>query len=296
MLSCLQNAYDLHVHSGPDIVNRKADDPEMCRRYIAAGFKGYCIKSHYFCTAERARLMNQLFPELNVIGAISLNRTVGGLNPEAVDAAGRDGAKLVWMPTFDAKNGIDFTFSDECTYDTMPAWAKRMWERRKQGICFEGLTVLENEEISAAVRETLDVIARYNMVLCTGHLSKKEIFPLVKAALDQGVKKIIVTHATWSSVALTKQEQLALAKQGAYIEQCSANMKSAYGITWEGMYEVIRYVGAKHCIISSDCGNVNKPYPDSSILEMAEKLLQHGFCEEDVCTMAVHNPTYLVEE
>lgn len=297
MHKLFQGAYDLHVHSGPDIVPRKADDPEMCQRFLAADFRGYCIKSHYFCTAERARTMRHYFPQLNVIGSISLNRTVGGMNAQAVDAAGRDGAKVVWFPTFDSKNEINFTFGENCTYDTMPAWALRMKERREKGIIDAGITVID--ETGALTQETEDVmsaIAEHDMILCTGHLAPQEIFAVVRRAPQLGVKRLVITHATWASVGLKKEEQRALSDLGAMIEVCSANMKAAYGVTWEEMYEILRFVGPENCILSSDAGNRNKPYPVESLEAFAENLLAHGFTEQELRSMAVENTTRLVEE
>ena len=296
MYELFKGAYDLHVHSGPDIVPRKADDPEMCRRFQEAGFRGYCIKSHYFCTAERARIMNNYFPGMNIVGAISLNKTVGGLNVQAVDAAGRDGAKLIWLPTSDAQNEIDFTFSENCTYDTMPAWALRMKERRSKGIIDKGIYILdEKDRLIPEIKDVMKAAAEHEMVVCTGHLSRKEIFELSKKAADLGVKKLVVTHATWASLGLSKEDQKELADMGDILEQCSANMKAAYGITWDGMYEVLRYVGPENCILSSDCGNRNKPYPDESLQIFAENCINNGFTEQELRIMAVENTTRLID-
>ena len=48
MKELIQGAYDLHVHSAPDVLPRKLDDLEMGRRIAAAGMGGYCIKSTTF--------------------------------------------------------------------------------------------------------------------------------------------------------------------------------------------------------------------------------------------------------
>lgn len=58
----LEGAYDLHVHTGPDVMSRKLDDLEMAERIRKVGMKGYGIKSHYFCTAERAKLVHKVYP------------------------------------------------------------------------------------------------------------------------------------------------------------------------------------------------------------------------------------------
>lgn len=51
-------------------------------------------------------------------GAISLDHPAGGLNAEAVDVALLTGARVVWMPTFDAAHwralrpGHHFSFAE----------------------------------------------------------------------------------------------------------------------------------------------------------------------------------------
>ena len=102
MNALLKDAYDLHVHSAPDLLPRKMDDIEMAQRIIASGMKGYAIKSHYFCTSERAQMIRKLYPRCNAIGTLTLNSSVGGINPMAVEMAGRSGARMVWFPTVDS--------------------------------------------------------------------------------------------------------------------------------------------------------------------------------------------------
>ena len=89
MNALLHDACDLHVHSAPDVLPRKMDDIEMAQRIVASGMKGYAIKSHYFCTSERAGLIRKMFPGCYAIGTITLNSAVGGINPMAVEMAGR---------------------------------------------------------------------------------------------------------------------------------------------------------------------------------------------------------------
>lgn len=99
MKELIQGAYDLHVHSAPDVMPRKMDDLEMAQRIVASGMAGYALKSHYFCTAERATLSRKICPGCDSIGTITLNGSVGGINPMAVEMAARAGAKLLWFPT-----------------------------------------------------------------------------------------------------------------------------------------------------------------------------------------------------
>jgi hypothetical protein len=63
------------------------------------------LKSHYVSTAERAAVVNEaLGGEVRVLGALTLNAWVGGMNPLAVEIAARERARILWMPTLDALN------------------------------------------------------------------------------------------------------------------------------------------------------------------------------------------------
>lgn len=292
----LEGAYDLHVHTAPDVFERKFDDLELAERFRKAGMKGFGIKSHYFNTAGRARLVRKVYPDIHAVGAITLNYSAGGLNALAVELAARDGAKIVWMPTFDSTNERDF-FLRQNKYDRLPYWARLQLELKEQGITQGegGISVLEDGRLTQAAREVLDIIAKHQMILATGHLGKEEIFALVKAAKEQNVKKVIITHPTFPSVGLSKQEQKELAEMGAYMEHCLALIKPKFGIDWDELFEHIRYVGPQNCIMSSDTGQPYNPYPDEALKEFAAKLAENGFTREEIRTMAVTNPAFLVE-
>ena len=64
MKNFIEGAYDLHVHSAPDVLPRRMDDLEMAQRIMDAGMAGYAIKSHYFCTSERAELIRKAWQEM----------------------------------------------------------------------------------------------------------------------------------------------------------------------------------------------------------------------------------------
>lgn len=290
----LEGAYDLHVHTGPDIPQRSLDDFDYAERLLKIGMKGFGIKSHYFCTAERARLVKKLYPAINPIGAITLNNSVGGINPTAVEMAAKDGAKIVWMPTFDAENEIQYTFG-QAGYDELPPWAQVQFDRRKQGKTQTGITILDEGKLKEPVNEVLDLIAENNLILATGHLSKTEIFALVSAARDHKVKKIVCTHPTFSSIAFTKEEQKELIDMGAYMEECFGCITPDYGVTWEEIYEHIRYLGVEKVILSSDLGQKTNPFPDEGMITFVKNLAENGFTESEIKRMTVENTTYLAE-
>jgi predicted metal-dependent TIM-barrel fold hydrolase len=288
----LQGAYDLHVHSAPDVMARKMDDLELVERFQKYGMKGFVIKSHYNSTAARAKIINKLYPNMNAVGAITLNNAVGGLNWAAVEMAARDGAKLVWMPTVDAANEQEHFKVHKP--EKMPYWAALQMEMIAQGRTQSSISLLEDGKLKPSVIAILDVVAHYNMILTTGHIGKQEVFALVKAAQERKVKKIIVTHPDFPSTTLSKEEQKELANQGAYIEHCFTTPQTGK-TTWEAVYEQVKYVGADKCVISTDLGQPHGMYPDEGLELFAINLLANGFSAMEVKKMFVENPTKLIE-
>ena len=98
----VRGAYDLHVHVAPDVPPRRIDDVSLARRFAELGLAGFALKSHYTSTAERAQVVSGVVPGVEVLGALTLNQAVGGMNPLAVEIAAREGARIVWMPTVDS--------------------------------------------------------------------------------------------------------------------------------------------------------------------------------------------------
>src|ERR1700675_2898606 len=198
----LQGAYDLQVHVAPDVIERRIDDIDLAKEFLAHGLKGFVLKSHYFPTAERAKVVTKAVPGIHAFGAITLNHSVGGLNPVAVELAGRSGTKIVWMPTVDAAN--ETAGRPDGTKAKLPFWAKIQLELAATGINPPPMTVLDADgSLSSAARTVLELIHKYDMILATGHLGRKEIFALVKTAKEIGLRKVIVTHAEFPSQSLT---------------------------------------------------------------------------------------------
>lgn len=196
----IKGAYDLHVHSAPDVLPRKMNDIAMAERIKQSGMAGYAIKSHFFCTSERAELMHELYPEVDYIGTITLNSSVGGINPTAMEMACRSGVKLVWFPTCDSEHERAHTFNGDPN-KKLPFWARIIIEMKEAGIEAPTVNCLdENGELTQNVLDTLDIIAKYNVILTTGHISHEEAYKLIPEAVKRGVKNIIITHASFSLV------------------------------------------------------------------------------------------------
>jgi hypothetical protein len=289
---CLQGAYDLQVHVAPDVIERRVDDLDLAKEFLARGLKGFVLKSHYFPTAERAKVVTKAVPGIAAYGAITLNHSVGGLNPVALELAGRSGCKIVWFPTVDANNETAGRLDGPSV--KLPFWAKIQRELAATGIAPPPLTVLDPEgEISEITKRCIEIIARHDMILATGHLGRMEIFELVKMAREMGTQKVLVTHAEFPSQNLTADEQKHLADMGAYIEHCFTTMHTGKA-PWEAVMEAIRVVGPERCVLSTDLGQTINPPVAEGFAMFAQKMLDAGFTVDQIRRMTVTNPSALV--
>lgn len=288
----IQGAYDLQVHVAPDVIERRIDDLDLAKEFLAHGLKGFVLKSHYIPTAERASVVTKAVPGIEAYGAITLNHSVGGLNPVAVEIAGRSGNKIVWFPTVDAANETAGRLDGP--NDKLPFWAKIQREIAAAGITRPPMTVLDGEgNIAEDARQCLELIAKHDMILATGHLGRHEIFPLVKAARAAGVKRIIVTHAEFPSQNLTAEEQIALADLGAIIEHCFTTYHTNK-CPWETVFVNIRAVGVERTMLATDLGQKTNPPVADGFAAFAQMLLDAGFTGKEINRMAAEIPGSLV--
>lgn len=291
MKNLIQGAYDLHVHSAPDVLPRRMNDIEMARRIVASGMGGYAIKSHYFCTSERAELIRELFPQCDAVGTITLNSSVGGINPAAVEMACRSGIKLVWFPTCDSENEQEFVFGGKSP--KLPYWASILIQLREEGISNPTISIVRDGKLTDNTLQVLDIIAKYDVILATSHISHRETFLLVEEAKARGVKRIVVTHVDFPHTFYTVEEQKRLVEYGAFMEHCYTTFATGK-VDFSTTLEQIRAIGADHVILSTDLGQKTAKYPDEGMQEFAEKLLENGFTEEEIRRMAVENPRWLL--
>jgi hypothetical protein len=283
----LKGAYDTHMHISPDVVERKIDDISLARKFAELGMAGMVLKSHYGSTAERAATVRAAVPETDTRGAISLNRAVGGINPLAVEIAAREGARTVWLPTVDS---INESHEREAPPGAkVPVWVKLQLDLREQGIEIAPVPVVDAQnKVLPELQEVLNLIARHNMLLATGHLSRDEIFAVVDAAIEAGVNDIVITHPEFPSQDLSAADQQALADRGALLERCFTTPHTGK-VTWERWLENIRATGPEHSVLSTDLGQVFNPPVEDGMALMVDRLLDAGFTDEEVHTMAVVN-------
>ena len=289
----VRGAYDLHVHVAPDVMRRRITDVELAHRCAGLGLAGFALKSHYVPTAERAAVVTATGPGVDVIGAITLNAAVGGINPLAVEIAARSGARIVWLPTVDAAN-------HRSAHGTMPPGATPpLWLALQEELAAKGMRQPEVEVVDDEGRllpqthDVLRLVAEHGLVLATGHLGRAEILTVTRAAFELGVRHVVVTHPDFPYQRLTADEQLVLAEMGALLERTFTTPYTGK-CDWSEMVATIRHTGLTRSLVTTDLGQPDNPPVEDGLALMADALLLAGFDASEVRTAIVTNSRRLV--
>ena len=289
----VRGAYDLHVHVEPDVMRRRVTDLQLARRCWDVGLAGFALKSHFVPTAERAAVLNEaLNGAVQVLGTLTLNAAVGGMNPLAVEIAAREGARIVWMPTLDAANHRDKA-TDLPPGAAPPLWLALQRELSEQGITVDPVSVLDPAgRPLPATREVLQLAARHQLVVATGHLSAREARVVAEAAFEAGVRHVVITHPEFPQQDMGLADQIALAREGAFLERCfTTPFTGKYD--WAKMVGNIRATGPEQTIVTTDLGQPANPPVEDGLALMAEALQKSGFTDEEITIMIVANSRLL---
>jgi hypothetical protein len=265
----LTGAIDMHAHSDPDGSARSIDAIDLAKLAKSRGMRAIVLKNHYEPTASLAYIVRKEVPGIEVFGGISLDLTVGGVNPAAVEwmtkVKGGYG-RVVWLPTFDAEN--------------QAGPAGRPFAR-----------VVRDGAVTPEVSQVIALAAKNNLVLETGHSSSAEALIIIREAKRQGVQNVLVTHAMSSPVSMSIGDMQAAAKMGAYLElvwvRPGSDAAKAY-------VNAIRAVGPEFIVLSSDLGQANNPLHPDGLLAMYQYLVSQGISVAEVDRMAKVNPAKLL--
>ena len=267
----LNGVIDIHAHSDPDGTPRSIDAIDLARLASQRGMRGLVLKNHYESTASLAYVVRKMVPGIEIFGGIDLNRSVGGVNPEAIErmvlVKGGWG-RVVWMPTFDAENQVRYS-------------------REKRPF----VAVSKNGQLLPEVKQAIAVVAKHQLTLETGHSSAAECLLLIREARNQGVRHIVVTHAMLPPVQMSLEQMREAAQLGAYIEFVyNALIGPNKAFEMRDYAKAIRELGPKSCILSSDLGQAGNPLHPDGLTAFFTGLAKEGLTPAEIDLMAKTNP------
>lgn len=293
----IRGSWDMHVHVGPDVLPRKYTVFSLAKQEEGK-IGGIVVKSHAFSTQPAVKIQEGVNRKLNLVGSVTLNNFVGGLNPDAIYASASIVVKfspIVWFPTLHAKNHIE---KSKGNYEIPPDWIKdpNFIPRKKSEV--RPINVIDAKgNLAEETQAVLAMIKKMDCVLATGHLWWKEAELVSKTALKMGIK-VILTHVTGRDIIMPLKVQKELAKMGAFVEYCYVfwlDRDNPEDYPPEETARNIKEIGSQHCLISSDTGQRKNPNPSECLKAWVKLLGKYGLKRDDFEQMLIKNPRKILK-
>jgi hypothetical protein len=281
----LKGAIDPHVHSGPSIAARGLDHVELLRQASAAGFAAVVTKDHDYSSVMTAAVIRKNFPEMKtrLYASIVLNNVIGGFNPYAVEHTAAMGGKIVWFPTLAAENHLRWQ-------ETQAKWTHPASTDKIRPA--SGIPVLNADKtVRDEVKEVIDIIARNDMVLASGHLHVSETWIVFDEAQRRGVKRLVFTHPE-DIVDASLNDVRGIAAMGAYVEHSlcmfleGSKFKSCES---EDLKKQIDAAGVERTILCSDLGQTGTFSPLEGFRRGIKLCMDLGYKDDQIRKMVSTN-------
>ena len=253
----LTGSMDFNTQAYPDAENLRMDAMETARSAYESQMAGFVLKSAYYPSTPIAYLLNQMYPGLSIIGSITLNQFVGGLNPKAMMSPSSLNTKVVWIP--------------KSTENTLT----------------------KNYSLSNPMKEILKIIAANNLVLALDQLSYSENIII----LEEAEKNHIANIVTGFNNDIPNNDNLKhLTDFGAFIEfRFSSCMPPNNPMSIKDIAEKIKFLGYDKCIVSSDFGQWYNPSPAEGIRLAISSLLKEGLDSTQITQLVKSNPLNILK-
>ncbi|TGE34342.1 DUF6282 family protein [Desulfosporosinus sp. Sb-LF] len=238
--------------------------------------------------ADKAKRGEEFTP-VQVFGGIVLDKSIGGMNLQAVKKALSIGrCKEIWLPANDSAH-LQEVFGDET----------------------KGYRVSDmSGTLTPEMIGVLEILHDYNTnstgercCLATCHVSNEEKYDVSKYVKQRGMNVGVVhDHITQELTLNSVEEALELIDLGSYVEICSnsvvpwsamTNWIVAYDYTIELTKRLIKERGPEHILLVTDAGLPG--YDEVPALRvLIETLLKNGISEADLNVMCKDAPAALI--
>jgi hypothetical protein len=287
----LEGAIDTHCHGYPEIsfeVKMRTEDLEAFRLAAEAKMKGIVLKSHMWPTIGRVYQMKDKIQGIEVWSSITLNTSSGGFSPWVTESALKQGVKVIWLPTWSARNDLQRGGFSRL----MKPWLPTLNRIKPE----DGLSVFNSSgELDQNVKEILALAKDYDVAIFTGHISPQESLAVAREAKKMGFKKLLLSHPDSNSVGATMEQVKEMAEMGFFIETTFLGLMPAFWrISLKDICQRIREVGARRWVLSTDTFFEWSAPPSEMMRMFIASVLSCGMSADEVDLMVRKNPSELL--
>jgi hypothetical protein len=285
----MQDAVDVHCHIDFEFsAKQRKREPEFqwLPKAEAMGMRGVVLKSHWWPTVNVVPyIVSSVQTKVALWSSVALNVTAGGPNPCVVEACAELGGKMVFLPTWSARNDVE-----------RKGFSHRINSYYQNGTRLENPQYYFLDERGKLIprgREIIECCKAYDLALGMGHVSWQESLAFIDAGRDMGFGRIVVNHAHSHIITMPLHAMQRAAELGAFIEVCWNALAPGRRDSPE-LVQQLRAIGLGQVIASTDYFRPYSPHPAELMRMFLGMLHEGGLSKDEIKQAACVNPARLM--
>ena len=281
----LVGAIDLHCHIDLELTKEEPKrEPEPCwlPKAEAMGLRGLVLKSHWWPTVNVVPyILASVKTNVSLWSSVVLNVSAGGPKPCVIEACAALGGKMVFLPTWSARNDIlqkGFSHRLRSVY-------KNFGTLGNSGFVFTN----DRGQLLPEGYELVECCKAYNLVLGTGHVSWQESLAFAQAAHGMGFRALVINHPLSAFIDAPLDALRRAAELGAFVEACWNHLAPGRMASPE-LVEKLRVIGLEQVVASTDYYRPYSPNPAELLRMFLGMLYEGGLTKDEIKQVACVNP------
>jgi hypothetical protein len=285
----VEGAIDVHCHIDLEFSSnerKREPEPHWLPKAEALRMRGFVLKSHWWPTVSVVPyILASVDTKVGLWSSVALNTTAGGPNACVVESCAELGGKMVFLPTWSARNDIE----------------RKGFSHRLRSI-YKNAAVMENPayyfldekgKLSPRGGEIIECCKTYNLTLGTGHVSWQESLAFIEAGRGMGFTRIVINHAQNHIIGAPVDALKRAAELGAFVEVCW-NILAPGRMDSPELVRQLREIGLRQVVASTDYFRPYSPNPAELMRMFLGMLHEGGLTKEEVKLVACANPARLM--
>lgn len=285
----IDGAIDVHCHIDLEFSakqRKRESELQWLPKAEALGMRGLVLKSHWWPTVNVVPyILASVDTKVTLWSSVALNITAGGPNPCVIESCAELGGKMVFLPTWSARNDIE----------------RKGFSHRLKSI-YQNSGAMENPayyflddrgRLVPRGREIIECCKAYNLTLGMGHVSWQESLAFVEAGRDLGFHRMVINHAQSQIIGAPIDALKRAADLGAFVEVCW-NILAPGRMDSPEVVQQLRAIGLRQVVASTDYFRPYSPNPAELMRMFLGMLHEGGLTKEEVRLVGCTNPARLM--
>ncbi|MFQ5683150.1 MAG: DUF6282 family protein [Candidatus Binatia bacterium] len=281
----IEGAIDLHCHIDLEFSQeqlKREPEPVWLSKTEAMGMRGVVLKSHWWPTINVVPyIVSAVKSNVSLWSSVTMNVIAGGPTTAVIEACAALGGKMVFLPTWSARNDIlRKGFSNR-----IRAIYKKFDRLENPGFVFTDA----NGGLLSKAKELIECCKSYRLVLGTGHVSWQESLSFAQAAHGVGFRNLVINHPLSPMIDAPIEALKQAADLGAFVEVCW-NQLAPGRIDSSELVAKVRAIGLNQVVASTDYFRPYSPNPPELMRMFLGMLHEGGLSKEEVKQVGCTNP------